>query len=271
MTMKNIRQINSPQTITEKYIWIFPLFPLAMTGWGLQDLGSLGRWAKISISSWLSTQLTSDISMQDWQEGWNILASFLVFLPFLVHLRWVYIAVQGLLRVLRVALWFSNSLKPPQFHTPIVEKSLFKEIIPKALEFDFQPDFLLNCKIKLNKSISNTPLKWWIICMLRQKRQIVQRFVRAAWHVWQLTWFTSVQKPITKSAWRKLQDSLLSKMSKVFSFVINFTNYNNYETILNSFIVWTKRGLLLTDPIERGLRVIEISILTEAATPHPTN
>ena len=60
-------------------------------------------------------------------------------------------------------------------------------------------------------------------------------------------------------------------MSKVFSFVINFTNYNNYETILNSFIVWTKRGLLLTDPIERGLRVIEISILTEPATPHPTN
>lgn len=40
---------------------------------------------------------------------------------------------------------------------------------------------------------------------------------------------------------------------------------------LISFIVWTKRGLLLTDPIERGLRVIEISILTEPATPHPTN
>ena len=31
--------------------------------------------------------------------------------------------------------------------------------------------------------------------------------------------------------------------------------------------VWTKRGLLLTDPIERGLRVIEISILTEPANP----
>ena len=31
------------------------------------------------------------------------------------------------------------------------------------------------------------------------------------------------------------------------------------------FQVWTKRGLLLTDPIERGLRVIEISILTEPA------
>ena len=34
--------------------------------------------------------------------------------------------------------------------------------------------------------------------------------------------------------------------------------------------VWTKRGLLITDPIERGLRVIEISILTEPATPHAT-
>ena len=34
---------------------------------------------------------------------------------------------------------------------------------------------------------------------------------------------------------------------------------------LLSIMVWTKRGLLLTDPIERGLRVIEISILTEPA------
>ena len=30
--------------------------------------------------------------------------------------------------------------------------------------------------------------------------------------------------------------------------------------------VWTKKHLLITDPIERGLRVIEISILTEQAT-----
>ncbi|XP_045103502.1 golgin subfamily A member 7-like isoform X1 [Portunus trituberculatus] len=30
--------------------------------------------------------------------------------------------------------------------------------------------------------------------------------------------------------------------------------------------VWTPRGLLITNPIERGLRVIEISILTEPAT-----
>ncbi|QQP38583.1 Deoxynucleotidyltransferase terminal-interacting protein 1, partial [Caligus rogercresseyi] len=37
--------------------------------------------------------------------------------------------------------------------------------------------------------------------------------------------------------------------------------------------IWTKRGLLLTDPIEKGLRVIEISILTEPALnpPNSTN
>ena len=29
--------------------------------------------------------------------------------------------------------------------------------------------------------------------------------------------------------------------------------------------VWTKRGLLITDPIELGLRVVEISLLTEPA------
>ncbi len=31
--------------------------------------------------------------------------------------------------------------------------------------------------------------------------------------------------------------------------------------------MWTKKHLLITDPIERGLRVIEISLLTEQATP----
>ena len=35
--------------------------------------------------------------------------------------------------------------------------------------------------------------------------------------------------------------------------------------------VWTKRGLLITDPIERGLRVVEISILTEQANQPPAN
>ena len=29
--------------------------------------------------------------------------------------------------------------------------------------------------------------------------------------------------------------------------------------------VWKPRGLLLTNPIERGLRVIEISVMTEPA------
>ena len=83
MTMKIIRQINSPPTLTQSTFEFSRHSLLAITGWGRQEIGSLGRWAKISISSsWLSTQLTSDTSMQDWQEGWNILASFLVFFHF---------------------------------------------------------------------------------------------------------------------------------------------------------------------------------------------
>ena len=38
----------------------------------------------------------------------------------------------------------------------------------------------------------------------------------------------------------------------------SYPNYPNYQ-------VWTKHGLLLTDPVERGLRVVEISLLTEPA------
>lgn len=31
--------------------------------------------------------------------------------------------------------------------------------------------------------------------------------------------------------------------------------------------VWTRRGLLLTDPVERGLRVVEVTLLTEPLQP----
>jgi len=56
------------------------------------------------------------------------------------------------------------------------------------------------------------------------------------------------------------------------AYTIYFCSETHYEKCLKKisrFVVeqnsqvWTKRGLLLTDPIERGLRVIEITILTE--------
>jgi hypothetical protein len=62
--------------------------------------------------------------------------------------------------------------------------------------------------------------------------------------------------------------------------LILFQTETHYEKCLRKvarFIVeqneqvWTKRGLLITDPIERGLRVIEISILTEQAAPAANN
>ena len=40
----------------------------------------------------------------------------------------------------------------------------------------------------------------------------------------------------------------------------------NLPLSLQNEKVWTKKHLLITDPIERGLRVIEISLLTEQAT-----
>ena len=58
-----------------------------------------------------------------------------------------------------------------------------------------------------------------------------------------------------------------------------FEYFQHYEKCLKKvarFVVeqneqvWTKRGLLITDPIERGLRVIEISILTEPAQQLPS-
>lgn len=66
-------------------------------------------------------------------------------------------------------------------------------------------------------------------------------------------------------------------MACLTAYVIYFCSETHYEKCLKKvarFVVeqneqvWTKRGLLITDPIERGLRVIEISILTEPATPH---
>ena len=69
-------------------------------------------------------------------------------------------------------------------------------------------------------------------------------------------------------------------MACLTAYIIYFCSETHYEKCLKKvarFVVeqnekvWTKRGLLITDPIERGLRVIEISILTEPATPHPAN
>lgn len=63
-------------------------------------------------------------------------------------------------------------------------------------------------------------------------------------------------------------------MACLTAYLIYFCSETHYEKCLKNvarFVVeqneqvWTKRGLLLTDPIERGLRVIEISILTEPA------
>ena len=69
-------------------------------------------------------------------------------------------------------------------------------------------------------------------------------------------------------------------MACLTAYIIYFCSETHYEKCLKKvarFVVeqnekvWTKRGLLITDPIERGLRVIEISILTDPATPHPAN
>jgi len=68
-------------------------------------------------------------------------------------------------------------------------------------------------------------------------------------------------------------------MACLTAYIIYFCAETHYEKCLKKvsrFIheqneqVWTKRGLLLTDPVERGLRVIEISLLTEAG-PGPSN
>ena len=65
-------------------------------------------------------------------------------------------------------------------------------------------------------------------------------------------------------------------MACLTAYVIYFCSDTHYQKCLRKIArfvveqnetVWTKRGLLLTDPIERGLRVIEISILTELAAP----
>ena len=60
-------------------------------------------------------------------------------------------------------------------------------------------------------------------------------------------------------------------MACLTAYIIYFCAETHYEKCLKKvsrFIheqneqVWTKRGLLITDPVERGLRVIEISLLT---------
>ena len=71
----------------------------------------------------------------------------------------------------------------------------------------------------------------------------------------------------------------LGCMACLTAYIIYFCAETHYEKCLKKvsrFIheqneqVWTKRGLLITDPVERGLRVIEISLLTEAG-PGPSN
>merc|ERR1719154_466690 len=63
-------------------------------------------------------------------------------------------------------------------------------------------------------------------------------------------------------------------MACLTAYIIYFCAETHYEKCLKKvsrFIheqneqVWTKHGLLLTDPIELGLRVVEISLLTEPA------
>jgi len=63
-------------------------------------------------------------------------------------------------------------------------------------------------------------------------------------------------------------------MACLTAYIIYFCAETHYEKCLKKvarFVheqnseVWAKHGLLLTDPIERGLRVIEISLLTETA------
>ena len=68
-------------------------------------------------------------------------------------------------------------------------------------------------------------------------------------------------------------------MACLTAYLIYFCSETHYEKCLKNvarFVVeqndqvWLKRGLLITDPIERGLRVIEISILTEQTDAAPS-
>ena len=66
-------------------------------------------------------------------------------------------------------------------------------------------------------------------------------------------------------------------VNKSFIKIFLFQHYEKCLKKVARFVVeqneqvWTKRGLLITDPIERGLRVIEISILTEPAQQLPSS
>ena len=57
---------------------------------------------------------------------------------------------------------------------------------------------------------------------------------------------------------------ILTKTSFCFS---NLTLPYLSNPVHYSLQVWTRRGLLLTDPVERGLRVVEITLLTEPLQP----
>jgi len=67
-------------------------------------------------------------------------------------------------------------------------------------------------------------------------------------------------------------------MACLTAYIIYFCAETHYEKCLKKvsrFVheqneqVWTKHGLLITDPVERGLRVVEISLLTEPAPGNP--
>ena len=62
-------------------------------------------------------------------------------------------------------------------------------------------------------------------------------------------------------------------LKKVSRFVHEQNEQVRWKNLVNVFHtssqVWTKHGLLITDPVERGLRVVEISLLTEPAPGNP--
>jgi hypothetical protein len=65
-------------------------------------------------------------------------------------------------------------------------------------------------------------------------------------------------------------EKCLKKVSRFVHEQNEQVRWKNLVNVLNtSSQVWTKHGLLITDPVERGLRVVEISLLTEPAPGNP--
>jgi len=79
----------------------------------------------------------------------------------------------------------------------------------------------------------------------------------------------SLFKEAEKGSWSTYCEGCMACLT---AYIIYFCAETHYEKCLGKikrFVrdqneqVWTKHGLLLTDPVERGLRVVEITILTE--------